>query len=112
MPILLFQVTLASHVTTGVQYAVKIVSKMQIISENKVQYVMNEKNILKSLNHPNIIKLISTFQTPDELHYVLEYAEGGELLEYIKKMGRYVPLCCHTQPAQGRLPHRKITVKS
>eukprot|EP01012_Entosiphon_sulcatum_P052594 TRINITY_DN7228_c0_g1_i1.p1 TRINITY_DN7228_c0_g1~~TRINITY_DN7228_c0_g1_i1.p1 ORF type:complete len:405 (+),score=46.00 TRINITY_DN7228_c0_g1_i1:178-1215(+) len=58
-----------------------------MIQENKVHYVMNEKSILLKLKHPNIIRLISTFQTQDELFFVLEYAEKGELLEYIKKMG-------------------------
>lgn len=83
------KVVLATHKTTGVKYAVKIVSKLHMISEQKVHYVMNEKNILRSLHHPNIIRLLSTFQTNDELFYILEYAEGGELLEYIKKVGRF-----------------------
>ena len=34
---------------------------------------MNEKNILRTTNHPNIIKLVSTFQTPDELRAPLPH---------------------------------------
>ena len=35
--------------------------------------------------HPNIIKLMSTFQDPNNLYYVLELAPGGELLSYIRQ---------------------------
>lgn len=82
-------VVLAEHRTTGVKYAVKIVSKVQLINEDKHRCAMRERDILRTLDHPNIIKLLSTFQTPDELHYVMEYAENGELLDHIKKRGRF-----------------------
>lgn len=83
------KVTLATHRATGVQYAVKIVSKQQLIDEDKHKCAMRERDTLRILSHPNIIRLVSTFQTPSELHYVLEYAAGGELLDYIKRMGHF-----------------------
>eukprot|EP00668_Euglena_longa_P004838 GGOE01005665.1.p1 GENE.GGOE01005665.1~~GGOE01005665.1.p1 ORF type:complete len:459 (+),score=93.32 GGOE01005665.1:52-1428(+) len=83
------KVVLAVHKVTMVKYAVKIVSKMQLINEDKHRCAMRERDTLRILSHPNIIKLVSTFQTPDELHYVMEYAENGELLDHIKKVGRF-----------------------
>ena len=37
-------------------YAVKIMDKSHIVKENKVKYVMMEKNILSKVSHPFIIK--------------------------------------------------------
>eukprot|EP01065_Artemidia_motanka_P043160 TRINITY_DN5947_c0_g1_i1.p1 TRINITY_DN5947_c0_g1~~TRINITY_DN5947_c0_g1_i1.p1 ORF type:complete len:815 (+),score=180.47 TRINITY_DN5947_c0_g1_i1:45-2447(+) len=84
------KVILAEEKSTGVKYAVKCVSKSQAIGDEKVlQWLRNERDILKMCSHPNIVKLHEIFQTPLELFYVLEYAPGGELLEYIKKSCRF-----------------------
>ena len=74
---------------TKVTYAVKIVSKVQIQMRNELQCVISERDILKQCDHPNVIKLVETFQSPDELFYVMEHAAGGELLSYIKRVGRF-----------------------
>eukprot|EP01064_Diplonema_japonicum_P007215 TRINITY_DN14901_c0_g1_i5.p1 TRINITY_DN14901_c0_g1~~TRINITY_DN14901_c0_g1_i5.p1 ORF type:complete len:470 (+),score=62.79 TRINITY_DN14901_c0_g1_i5:950-2359(+) len=84
------RVVMAVHKSTNKTYAVKVVSKMMVVREmTLLNCVKNERDILKQCNHPNIIKLIKTFTSPDELYYVMEYAGGGELLEFIKKVGRF-----------------------
>jgi serine/threonine protein kinase len=45
---------------TGSTVAVKSVNKAYILKINKKRHVMREKNILNSLDHPFIIKLITT----------------------------------------------------
>ena len=47
---------------TGNTVAVKSVNKSYILKINKKRHVMREKNILNSLDHPFIIKLITTCQ--------------------------------------------------
>lgn len=47
---------------TGHTVAVKSVNKAYILKINKKRHVMREKNILMSLNHPFIIKLVTTCQ--------------------------------------------------
>jgi serine/threonine protein kinase len=84
------KVELAEHVTTGVKYAVKVVSKRQIERDKRLMEVAKrERDILSKCHHPNIVRLVSTYQTADDLCYVMEYCGGGELLEYIKKVGRF-----------------------
>eukprot|EP01062_Namystynia_karyoxenos_P068319 TRINITY_DN6277_c0_g1_i1.p1 TRINITY_DN6277_c0_g1~~TRINITY_DN6277_c0_g1_i1.p1 ORF type:complete len:1045 (+),score=228.11 TRINITY_DN6277_c0_g1_i1:354-3137(+) len=84
------KVLLAEHQKTGIKYAVKVVSKAEAIGNEMIlAWLRNERDILQQCNHPNIIKLFEIFTTPTELFYVLEYAEGGELLEYIKKGCRF-----------------------
>ena len=38
-----------------------------------------ERDVFMKLDHPNIIKLVCTFQDPTALYFVLELAAGGEL---------------------------------
>jgi 3-phosphoinositide dependent protein kinase-1 len=41
------------------------------------------------LQHPNIVQLFYTFQDSESLYYVLELCPNGELLDLIKKVGRF-----------------------
>ncbi|XP_028404721.1 serine/threonine-protein kinase Nek8-like isoform X2 [Dendronephthya gigantea] len=47
---------------------------------------MKEVKILDKLNHPNIIALYDSFIHGSSLCIVMEYAEGGTLLDYIQKL--------------------------
>ena len=58
----------------------KIMEKAFITKEDKVQFVLMEKNILSKMSHSNIVKLYYTFQDKKHLYMVMELARGGELL--------------------------------
>lgn len=47
---------------TGETVAIKIVNKDTILRYDKRRHVFREKNILTSLDHPYIIKLVGTAQ--------------------------------------------------
>lgn len=79
------EVKLARDKETGVQYAVKILNKNQIIQQKKKEWVEREKFLLDKLRHPNIVSLYFTFSDPDNLYFVLEYCGNGELLDHIRK---------------------------
>jgi len=52
--------------------------------------VFREAEILKSLNHKNIVKILNSFTLANmQVVFVMEYLEGGELLEYLDKKGRF-----------------------
>ncbi|GJN93854.1 hypothetical protein Rhopal_006913-T1 [Rhodotorula paludigena] len=83
-----------THVTTVHppyrEYALKVLDKEHIKRERKTKYVLIERDTLKTLDgHPGIIKLWWTFQDEWSLYYVLEFAENGELLHWIKKYGSF-----------------------
>lgn len=67
---------------TGERFAVKVLSKKKMNDEDKVA-MQNEIEILKQLDHPNIVKLIDVFE--DERHWclVMELMQGGELFDQI-----------------------------
>ncbi|KAH3666520.1 hypothetical protein OGAPHI_003516 [Ogataea philodendri] len=81
-------VVLATDLTTGRFYAIKVLHKRHIIKEKKVKYVNIEKNALNRLGSGHgIIHLFYTFQDEQSLYFVLDYAPNGELLSLIKKHG-------------------------
>ncbi|KAJ7678676.1 kinase-like domain-containing protein [Mycena rosella] len=48
--------------------------------------VNREINIMKSLQHPNICALLECFENSNQsIDIVLEYVEGGDLLEYLRR---------------------------
>jgi len=49
---------------------------------------VREVRILKSLNHPHITRLYEVIDTPQEVFLIMEYAEGGELFDYLVGHGR------------------------
>ena len=62
--------------------AIKTIEKVQ---ENMVEEmeIKNEINILKSLSHPNIVKIYEFFDTALYYYLVTEYCKKGELFSYI-----------------------------
>lgn len=51
------------------------------------EFINNEINILKSIDNPNIIKLIDALKTQNNYYIVYEYCNGGTLEEKLKRMG-------------------------
>lgn len=58
-------------------YALKILNKKHIIAKGQEQQILTEKKILNKIQHPFLIGLHSTFQTPKKLYFVLDYCPGG-----------------------------------
>lgn len=60
--------------------AVKTIPKAKVRS---LQMLRNEIDIMKTLDHPSIIKLYDAFEDDDSVHLVMELCKGGELFERI-----------------------------
>ena len=83
------------------EYAVKVLDKRHIIKEKKVKYVNIEKDALNRLTeHPGVVRLYYTFQDERSLYFVLDLANGGELLGVLKKMGTFDEDCARFYSAQ------------
>ena len=66
-------------------YATKKYQREQIEKSGQMKYLKNEISILKSLNHPNIVKLIEIKKTKNHYYIVMEYCNGGELFKALEK---------------------------
>ena len=49
------------------------------------KYIVNEINILKMLNHPNIVKFVDLKKTINHYYIMMEYCNGGELHKALEK---------------------------
>lgn len=52
---------------------------------------MNEVEILKSLNHPNVIHMEDIVDTEDAMYMILELMQGGDLFNRILQQDRGIP---------------------
>jgi len=83
------RVKLAVHKETGFKVAIKIIDKEKIAEVNPhlLQKIEREIVLMKLLKHRNVLKLYEVYETSKYLFLILEYAEGGELFEYLVTRG-------------------------
>lgn len=78
------KVKLAYHKETGQQVAIKIIPKISFDQRPDLQLkVQREIAIMRLVDHPNILKLIDVLESGRHLYIILEYAEQGELFDYL-----------------------------
>ena len=74
--------------TTGERFAVKVLSKRKM-SEEDLAALHTEIEILKSVDHPNIVKLIDIFEDERHVCLVMELLLGGELFDKIIEKDKF-----------------------
>ncbi|KAI3361019.1 hypothetical protein L3Q82_013224 [Scortum barcoo] len=84
------KVLLARHRKQGGYYAVKVLQKKIIVKRKEQRHVMAERSVLlKGLQHPFLVGLHFSFQTPNTLYFVLDYVNGGELFYHLQREGSF-----------------------
>ena len=109
------------HKLTGSLVAVKIV-KLELIeqfSETAKKNYLQGLEILKKMDHPNLIKLIDLYNNDSNLQIVTEFYSGGELFEILFKDKHFNEITCSKIMKQillglnylhkNRIVHRGIT---
>lgn len=64
-------------------FAIKVIAKSKLTTQEDVDGLEMEIQILKQVDFAGIIKLYDVFEFPNEWYLVTELAEGGELFERI-----------------------------
>lgn len=64
------------------EYAIKIISKLHL-NRKQLKNISNEIQIMKNLNHKNVLKLYSYYNYADYCYLILEYCDGGEIFNKI-----------------------------
>eukprot|EP00730_Choanoeca_flexa_P008910 TRINITY_DN12556_c0_g4_i1.p1 TRINITY_DN12556_c0_g4~~TRINITY_DN12556_c0_g4_i1.p1 ORF type:complete len:725 (+),score=93.73 TRINITY_DN12556_c0_g4_i1:133-2307(+) len=77
------KVRLAVHRATGMEVAIKILTKDRIKEDYVRENLHREGQLMKDLKHPNIAQLYEIVETDKLYCLVMELAPGGELLDYI-----------------------------
>lgn len=79
------KVNLGVHIATGRVVAIKTfkLNDTEIASIRRRLHL--ETQLMKTLNHSNVLKMYETFETDKYLMIVLEYISGGDLLSFLRK---------------------------
>ncbi|KAI9275320.1 kinase-like domain-containing protein [Sporodiniella umbellata] len=65
-------------------FAMKVLSKKEVLSRNKIKRALVEQEILTTSSHPFIVTLYHSFQSQDYLYFVMEYCLGGEFFRALQ----------------------------
>ncbi len=71
------QVYRVKNIKSGEKRACKLLSKLNV----ELERFYKEINILKKLDHPNIIKLYEVYESKEYLYLIMEECKGGELFD-------------------------------
>jgi calcium-dependent protein kinase len=77
-------VYLVHHRLNKMERAMKKIKKSNSTSSQDEDEVLNEINILKKLDHPNIVKIFEFYNTKDAYYLITEFCQEGELYDKIK----------------------------
>ncbi|XP_052175724.1 calcium-dependent protein kinase 26-like [Diospyros lotus] len=75
---------------TGKEYACKSIAKRKLLTQDDVDDVRREIEIMHHLSgHPNVISIKGAYEDAIAVHVVMELCTGGELFDRIVKRGHY-----------------------
>ncbi|OIW01467.1 hypothetical protein TanjilG_19393 [Lupinus angustifolius] len=75
---------------TGREYACKSIAKRKLVSDEDVEDVRREIQIMHHLaGHPNVISIKGAYEDSVAVHVVMELCAGGELFDRIIQRGHY-----------------------
>lgn len=83
------QVFLAKKKDTNKLFALKVISKLDVIKRNFFDNVKNEREILASVDSPFLVGLEFCFASPSNLFFALPFRQGGELYHHLRKASRF-----------------------
>ncbi len=79
------EVYLTSKNNSNETYATKELEKEKVMGPILKRYFVNEMEILKILNHPNIMQLVDIQSRHNYIYLITEYCNGGTLSENLTK---------------------------
>ena len=69
--------------------AMKVIKKSSNYNEEEEKEIINEINILRAMDHPNILKIFEFYSNEESYSLITEYCSGGELFKEIEDNGPF-----------------------
>ena len=83
------KVVLAQKKDTAKLFAIKILIKKKIIDTDQIEHTKAEKAILQHVSHPFLVGLEYAFQTNQKLYFVMQFMQGGELFQHLRRQKKF-----------------------
>lgn len=84
-------VWLVTEKKTNDIYAMKIIRKRDVILNDQITSVRNERDILAIAHNQWIVRMHCSFQDEEHLYLVLEFVQGGDLMNALCRVGTFPP---------------------
>lgn len=76
--------------STGKEFACKTIAKRKLTTQEDVEDVRREIQIMHHLaGHPNVISIVGAYEDAVAVHVIMELCTGGELFDRIIQKGHY-----------------------
>ena len=79
------KVYLVKNISNDKIYAMKVLDKKFVIKKKQILHTKTERIALEKLKHPFIVKLNYAFQDSQNLYFITEFLQGGELFFHLRK---------------------------
>ena len=109
-------VRLATHAASGQKVAVKTYDTSKVYDPDRRQAIAAEGKIMKTLQHPNIVRFVAQIAVPGKVHLVMEFPGSQSLYEFVKSGENRClseptarPIFCQVVKAVGYLHSNKVS---
>ena len=79
------KVVLVRKKATGEYFAMKVIDKKTVLEQKRHRDAFIERDVMRRLPHPYLLRLHHTFQTEHKLYFVVDYMPGGDLDKYLRE---------------------------
>jgi serine/threonine protein kinase len=79
-----------TEISTGEEYAMKIINKLQTFDPHSGIKIHQEIEILKKVKHQYIISLKEVFESETHIFLIMELVRGGELFDMLVERGSFL----------------------
>lgn len=83
-----FTILFANPRNVFFQIAIKIMEKHGATEQFLKKFLPREMQALQQLRHPNLLRVYRLVETPDQVYFMLEMAQNGDLLDYMNTVHR------------------------
>jgi len=67
-------------------FALKTLSKEEVVAQNQQKSVVQEREVLSQCSHPFIVQFIKTLQDAEHVYFLTEFLGGGDLFSAIREI--------------------------
>jgi serine/threonine protein kinase len=83
------RVYLVKHKISEKFFALKVLSKAELVETREISHVISERNILRDTNSSFVVSFVGSMQDAKHLYIMMEYVIGGELYTQLSLRKRF-----------------------